>query len=390
MDRPEASEAPPQPPLSAQPPSALLAALERAWALLCQRCPELLPVVFVLDSTPEPSSLRPCGHWSPHRWPLLRGEPRGELRLPTGRLQSGAKAVLELLLHEAVHMLAHARGITDTSRQGRYHNRRFRALAEEMGLVVEPDERWGWGKTRLVSRTRRWYAPVLAALNEVLHSYPQARLPAAPEGLDEPPPPAALRLQGTQGRLLLVCGCSPPRKLRVSQATAARGPITCGLCGLAFGQGGPRTVARAQAAPAATARGEARSGRQGAADEPALLHHGIVSRGETLPDFARLVCHHAHRCPTDPRTPDRVLIAQLWEHLPSEHRGSLPELKHRLVQAHRRGLLQLARAERGRHDLTPDAWRSETHDGPLVFHSLVLPPLPSPPSQSSSYPSSGT
>jgi hypothetical protein len=390
VESPEPSEALPEPASPVPPPSAVLAALERAWTLLRQRYPELPPVVFVLDSTPEPSSLRPCGHWRAERWPLQDGEPSGELRLPLACLQDGAKAVLELLLHEAVHILAHVRGLQETSRQGRYHNRRFRALAEEMGLLVEPDERWGWGKTRLVSRTRRWYAPLLAALNEVLHSYPHAWPLAAPGGLEGPHLPDALEQQGTYGRLLLVCGCSPPRKLRVSRATAARGPITCGLCALSFGPGGPRPAARTPAAPAAPTLGEASWERPYAADEPVEWPHGIVSRGETLPDLARLVCHHAHRCPTDPRTPDRVLIAQLWERLPPEQRGSLPELKHRLVQAHRRGLLQLTRAARGGHDLTPDARRSETHDGPLVFHHLVLPPLPSPLSTSSPYPSSGT
>ncbi|MFD1534873.1 hypothetical protein [Pseudonocardia aurantiaca] len=34
--------------------------------------------------------------------------------------------------HEkAAHALAHVRGIKDTSRQGRWHNARFKALAEE-------------------------------------------------------------------------------------------------------------------------------------------------------------------------------------------------------------------------------------------------------------------
>jgi hypothetical protein len=35
-------------------------------------------------------------------------------------------------VHEAAHGLANTRGVKDTSRQGRYHNKRFRALAEEL------------------------------------------------------------------------------------------------------------------------------------------------------------------------------------------------------------------------------------------------------------------
>jgi hypothetical protein len=48
-------------------------------------------------------------------------------------------AQLATLLHEAAHGLAHVRKIPDTSRQGRYHNRRYQVLAEELGLdVAEP------------------------------------------------------------------------------------------------------------------------------------------------------------------------------------------------------------------------------------------------------------
>ena len=43
----------------------------------------------------------------------------------------GGAGVLQVLLHEAAHALAFARGIKDTSRSGnRYHNRRFANLAK--------------------------------------------------------------------------------------------------------------------------------------------------------------------------------------------------------------------------------------------------------------------
>ena len=42
--------------------------------------------------------------------------------------------LLETLIHEAAHSVAFTRGVKDTSRQYRYHNRRFRAICEEMGL----------------------------------------------------------------------------------------------------------------------------------------------------------------------------------------------------------------------------------------------------------------
>ena len=42
---------------------------------------------------------------------------------------------MEVMLHEAAHALAIRRGIKDTSAAGnRYHNKRFVALAAELGL----------------------------------------------------------------------------------------------------------------------------------------------------------------------------------------------------------------------------------------------------------------
>lgn len=55
--------------------------------------------------------------------------------------------VLGTLLHEAAHGVASTRGIKDTSRQGRYHNRRFAQLATELGIVVAPDGARGWSAT---------------------------------------------------------------------------------------------------------------------------------------------------------------------------------------------------------------------------------------------------
>ena len=40
------------------------------------------------------------------------------------------------MLHDAVHALAHVRGVKDTSRGGKYHNKReFVTLAAQPGLL---------------------------------------------------------------------------------------------------------------------------------------------------------------------------------------------------------------------------------------------------------------
>jgi hypothetical protein len=61
--------------------------------------------------------------------------------------------VLGTLLHEATHGLAHARGIRDTSRQGRYHNKRYAQLATELGLQVAEVDPIGWSATSVPETT---------------------------------------------------------------------------------------------------------------------------------------------------------------------------------------------------------------------------------------------
>ena len=69
-------------------------------------------------------------------------------------LARGPADVLATLLHEAAHALAHVRGVKDTSRQGRWHDAKFKALAEEVGISVEKDARIGWSPTTLPGDAR--------------------------------------------------------------------------------------------------------------------------------------------------------------------------------------------------------------------------------------------
>ena len=54
------------------------------------------------------------------------------------------REVLGTLLHEAAHALADARGITDTSRQGRYHNKKYALLADRARPGRRRNPRFGW------------------------------------------------------------------------------------------------------------------------------------------------------------------------------------------------------------------------------------------------------
>lgn len=60
------------------------------------------------------------------------------------------------LIHEMVHLLNLQRKIKDTSRSGKYHNKKFKQTAEEHGLEVSKDDKYGWCKTKLSPETKQW------------------------------------------------------------------------------------------------------------------------------------------------------------------------------------------------------------------------------------------
>ena len=107
------------------------------------------------------------GHFTAERWQAKQPGALAEIFVGGEGLVRGARRVLATLLHEAAHGLAHKRGIKDTSRQGRYHNQRFKTIAEELGLEVEHHPSLGWSLTTLAASTARRYAPAIGARSSV-------------------------------------------------------------------------------------------------------------------------------------------------------------------------------------------------------------------------------
>jgi hypothetical protein len=83
-------------------------------------------------------------------------------------LVRGAEFVLETLLHETAHGLAYVRKTKDMSRQGRYHNRRYQVLAEELGLDVAEAGAFGWSSTTIRDVTIKEYRRELLEHPQVL------------------------------------------------------------------------------------------------------------------------------------------------------------------------------------------------------------------------------
>lgn len=236
--------------------SPLVAALEGAWSAIQHRHPEIPDVVIVMaaGSVGVPRGALKLGHFAAMRWTHATngaessesagaGEQVGlpEVFVGGEGLALGAVDVLGTLLHEATHALAHVRKVQDTSRQGRYHNRRFRDLAEEMGLFVAEAPGIGWSDTFVPDATRTDYTDTLTALAAAIRIHRRsegALVPATPgdENGTTPPGPTggagATTGAGSRNGTAARCGCG--RRIRVTTSVLALGPITCGVCGQPF------------------------------------------------------------------------------------------------------------------------------------------------------------
>lgn len=201
----------------------LIGAIEAAWSAIRERHADVPAVVFSLGAgSGDRDGLR-LGHFAAARW-QVEGEKaaRAEIFVGGEGLQRGEDEILTTLLHEAAHALAHVRGIKDTSDEGRYHNKRFAALAKEVGLTVTQDGRIGWSPSRLDAGTVAAYPDQLGQLRGALVAWRHAEPARGKSTKRDRNPQAAL------------CECETPRRIRIMPSALDDGPILCGVCGEEF------------------------------------------------------------------------------------------------------------------------------------------------------------
>ena len=76
-----------------------------------------------------------------------------EINIGAGTLARPIEEVAATLLHEMVHYWNDTNGVKDCSRNGTYHNKRFKAKAEECELNVECHPTYGWSLTSPSDKT---------------------------------------------------------------------------------------------------------------------------------------------------------------------------------------------------------------------------------------------
>lgn len=217
--------------------SAVVRACEQAWRDIRGHHADLPDVVVILGSGVERGRLVKLGHWWGGRW-IADGQARGEVLLAGEALHLPPEHVFEVLLHEAAHGLNAARRIPDTSRGGRYHNRRFAATAAEVLLEAEAMAPYGFAATKLTVAAKERYALTIERLGDAMRIARQidrgVKLGAGAEGelgagRDHDGPGGE---RGRKDAVTAVCGCG--RRLRMAPSVWEQGAVACGRCGTAF------------------------------------------------------------------------------------------------------------------------------------------------------------
>ena len=98
--------------------------------------------IITIQSTP-----RAYGHVTVGKTWIRGQENRRELNLGAGTLNRPIENLVSTLLHECCHLWNIQQGIQDTSRNGAYHNKRFKSTAEARDLIISYDPRIGWSIT---------------------------------------------------------------------------------------------------------------------------------------------------------------------------------------------------------------------------------------------------
>jgi hypothetical protein len=162
-------------------------------------------------------------------------------------LATPAEEVLVTLLHEACHVWAQATDIKDTSRDGRYHNRRFAEIALIIGLGVEKDTSIGHRTPGLSSWARIDYADLLGDLERGLilareplvtgwdSTSPDDEDVAVDDAAPAPSDPAT----ATKKYIFATCQCQDAwdrhlATIRVAKGSWRVGTIYCSICQAPF------------------------------------------------------------------------------------------------------------------------------------------------------------
>lgn len=84
------------------------------------------------------------GHCSRFKIWRRKDDDAYELNIAAESLKEPIEEIIDTMIHEMVHLYCNQNGISDVSRYGTYHNKRFKEEAEKRGLKCKDAGKYGW------------------------------------------------------------------------------------------------------------------------------------------------------------------------------------------------------------------------------------------------------
>ncbi|MEG2262125.1 MAG: hypothetical protein RSB98_04675 [Raoultibacter sp.] len=138
--------------------SAIVRDLEELFTLLNERFYDNQLNTPVVTVSPDcvGGALGWCTSWKAWRNDEQSEEGYYEICLTAENLKRPYADICETMLHEMVHLYQRYEGIKGTSRHGTYHNKLYKADAEERGLIVDKSPKYGWSDTSLNAEAKQF------------------------------------------------------------------------------------------------------------------------------------------------------------------------------------------------------------------------------------------
>lgn len=128
-------------------------------------------VSIVLGASGVTRSGQKHGHFAPRTWEDEDGNDIHEILLSGESLKRGPVATVGTLIHELAHAYCHENEIKDTSDGGRWHNKKFKQVAEDMGLEITKADRIGFSVTEVPESTQEKYGYQIELLEQAIKAW---------------------------------------------------------------------------------------------------------------------------------------------------------------------------------------------------------------------------
>lgn len=114
-----------------------------------------IPVITVSPDTTK-GTYGWCTSWK--AWKRTKDAEAGyyEINMCAEHLSRSFDELCSTLLHEMTHLYNLQNSVQDTSRGGTYHNKKFKQVAEQHGLIIEQHHKYGWTITTLNNESKQF------------------------------------------------------------------------------------------------------------------------------------------------------------------------------------------------------------------------------------------